>query len=121
MSKRTRVHRLPTARRRRPLRSLAVWALVAAVGGAAVFLVAYAATNGGGGEDRFAAQVAETPSDSAGAQPFQGGPRLYLPVEAVDLGQVPLNTEVSHAFDLRNVGDATLKIEDVQVKALEGC
>jgi hypothetical protein len=34
---------------------------------------------------------------------------------------VPLNTVVSHAFDLRNVGDAALRIEDVQVKMLEGC
>ena len=119
MAKSRRARRSPVARRRR-LRSLAVWALVAAVASAAVFLVVYAATNGGAKEP-FAAQVAETPSDSAGGQPFQGGPRLYLPVESVDLGQVPLKTVVSHAFDLRNVGDATLKIEDVQVKMLEGC
>ena len=118
MAKNKRARRSPAARRR--LRSLAVWALVAAVASAGVFLVVYAATNGGGKEP-FAAQVAETPSDSAGGQPFQGGPRLYLPVESVDLGQVPLNTVVSHAFDLRNVGDATLKIEGVQVKMLEGC
>jgi hypothetical protein len=121
MSKKRRVHRPPTARRRRRLRSLAVWALVAAVAGGAVFLVAYAATSGGAGKDRFTAQVAETPSDSAGGQPFQGGARLYPPVKSVNLGQVPLNTVVSHAFDLRNVGDAALRIEDVQVKMLEGC
>jgi hypothetical protein len=120
MSKKRRNHSPPTPRTRRRLRSLAVWALVAAVAGAAAFLVIHAATSGGGKEP-FAAQVAETPSDSAGAQPFQGGPRLYLPVASVDLGQVPLETVVSHAFDLRNVGDATLRIEDVQVKMLEGC
>jgi hypothetical protein len=120
MSKKRRVHRPPTPRSRHCSRSLAVWALVAAVAGAAAFLVIHAATSGGGKEP-FAAQVAETPSDSAGAQPFQGGARLYLTVASVDLGQVPLETEVSHAFDLRNVGDATLMIEDVQVKMLEGC
>jgi len=119
MSKKRRAHRPPTPRSHR-LRSLAVWALVAAVAGAAAFLVIHAATSGGGKEP-FTAQVAETPSDSAGAQPFQGGPRLYLPVASVDLGQVPLETVVSHAFDLQNVGDATLSIEDVQVKMLEGC
>jgi hypothetical protein len=121
MAKRRRVHRLPTARGRRRSRSLAIWALVAAVAGAAAFLVVYATTSGGGGKERFAAQVAETPSGSAAGQPFQGGPRLYLPVKSVDLGQVPLKTVVSHAFDLRNVGDATLRIEDAQVKMLEGC
>ena len=119
MSKKRTVHRPPTPRRHHRLRSLAVWALVAAAG-AAAFLVIHAATRGGGKEP-LAAQVAETPSVSADAQPFQGGPRLYLPVASVDLGQVPLKTVVSHAFDLRNVGDATLRIEDVQVKMLEGC
>jgi hypothetical protein len=120
MSRKRRVHRPSTARGHRRSRSLALWALAAAFAGAATFLVVQAATSGGGKEP-FAAQVAETPSDSAGGQPFLGGPRLYLPVESVDLGQVPLKTVVSHAFDLRNVGDATLRIEDVQVKMLEGC
>jgi len=120
MARKSRAHRPPTARRRRRSRSLAVWALVAAVASAGVLVVVYAATSGGS-KERFAAQVAETPSDSAGGQPFQGGARLYLPVESVDLGEIPLKTVVSHAFDLRNVGDATLRIEDVQVKMLEGC
>jgi hypothetical protein len=39
----------------------------------------------------------------------------------VDLGQVPLDTPVSYAFEFANVGDDTLRIEGVDVKMLEGC
>jgi hypothetical protein len=109
---------------RRQLQPLAIWALIAAVAGAAAFLVVYAATSGGGSgsaKTDFSAQIAKTPSDASAGQPFQGGPRLYFPVESMDLGQVPFNTMVSESFDLKNVGDSTLKIEDVQVKMLEGC
>jgi hypothetical protein len=95
--------------------------LIAAVAGAAAFLVVYAVSTGGGDKDEFTAQVVETPSDPSEGQPFQGGPRLYVPVEGVDLGQVPFHKVVSHSFDLRNVGDAALTVEDVQVKMLEGC
>jgi hypothetical protein len=106
------------------LSPLVTWALIAAVAGAAAFLVVYAATSGGGSgsaKTDFSAQIAKTPSDASAGQPFQGGPRLYFPVESMDLGQVPFNTMVSESFDLKNVGDSTLKIEDVQVKMLEGC
>jgi hypothetical protein len=112
------------ATRRRSLPPLAIWGLIAAVAGTAAFLVVYAATSGGGNGSAstdFSAQTAQTPSDASQGQPFQGGPRLYFPVASMDLGQVPFNTPVSESFDLRNVGDAPLKIEDVQVKMLEGC
>jgi hypothetical protein len=112
------------ARRRRRLPPLAIWGLIAAVAGTAAFLVVYAATSGGGSgsaKSDVSAQTAETPSDASKGQPFQGGPRLYFPVASMDLGQVPFNTPVSESFDLRNVGDAALSIEDVQVTMLEGC
>jgi hypothetical protein len=95
--------------------------VIAAVAGTVAFLVAYAATSGGNGKGEFAGQVEETPSDPSKGQPYQGGPRLYAPIQTIDLGQVPFNTVVSKSFDLKNVGDATLKIQDVQVKMLEGC
>lgn len=121
MTERKRVDRPRGARGPRGLRALAVWVFIAGVVGAAVFLVACVATSGGDGKDDFTAETVETPSDPSRGQPFQGGPRLYLPVETVDLGQVPFHQVVSHAFDLRNVGDAALTVEDVQVKMLEGC
>lgn len=121
MAKQKRIDRPRRARRRRGLGTLAVWVLIAGVAGAAALLVVYAATRGGSDKEDFVARIVETPSDPSLGQPFQGGPRLYFPVEGVDLGRVPLHTVVSHAFDLRNVGDATLRVEDVQVKMLEGC
>ena len=109
------------ARWRRRLGPLAVWGPIAAVVGVVVFLVVYAATSGGGGNGDSSAQVAETASDPSKGQPFQGGPRLYSPVESMDLGQVPYMQEVYESFDVRNVGDQPLSIEDVQVTMLEGC
>jgi hypothetical protein len=112
------------ATRRRRLPPLAIWGLIAAVAGTAAFLVVYATSSGGGGssaDTNSSAQTAETPSDASKGQPFQGGPRLYFPVASMDLGQVPFGKEVSESFDLRNVGDGALRIQDVQVKMLEGC
>ena len=111
-------------KKRRSLPPLAIWGLIAAVASTAAFLVVYAATSGGGNGSADAgssAQTAQTPSDASKGQPFQGGPRLYFPVASMDLGQVPFNTPVSDSFDIRNVGDAPLRIEDVQVTMLEGC
>jgi hypothetical protein len=110
-------------RRHRNLAPLATWTLIAAAAGAVAFLVVYAATSGGGSgaNTDFSAQTAKMPSDPAKGQPFQGGPRLYFPVASMDLGQVPFDTPVSDSFDLRNVGDAPLSIQDVQVNMLEGC
>jgi len=115
---------------RRRLGPLAIWAVIAAAVGATAFVFVYAVTGAGGGSDNdsanhssheSSAQVGETPSDPSKGQPFQGGPRLYFPTASMDLGQVPFMTTVSKSFDLKNVGDAPLKIEDVQVKMLEGC
>ena len=108
-------------RRRRGLGSLSVWILIAAVAGTAAFVVACTASTDGGDKEEFAAEIVETPSDPSGGQPFEGGARLYLPVQGVDLGQVPFHSVVSHAFDLTNVGDAPLTVDDIQVKMLEGC
>ena len=78
--------------------------------GLAVLVVA---CRGGGGGD--------LPADTSGGEPFQGGARAYFPVQSLDLGRVPFNEVVSRSFSVRNVGDAPLRIEDVQVAVLEGC
>ena len=109
------------SRWRRRLGSLAAGGAVATVVGLLVFVVVYSQMSGDGGNDEFVGDVVETPSESQGDEPFEGGPRLYFPVQGVDFGQVPFQTEVSHTFDLKNIGDATLQIQDIQVNMLEGC
>jgi hypothetical protein len=110
-------------RARRWRRRLGSWAapgFIAVAVGLILFLIVYREI---GGEDgsQFKAEIAETPADASKGQPFPGGPRLYLPVEGIDLGRLPIGPKVSYAFALRNVGDAPLSIEDVQVRMLEGC
>ena len=55
------------------------------------------------------------------ATPQAGGPAMAFDLKSVDFGDVPLDTPVNYAFEFSNKGDATLQIEDVQVKTLEGC
>jgi ABC-type lipoprotein release transport system permease subunit len=107
------------ARRRWPrLGSLIAGGFLAAFAGFIVLLVVYGAMSGGHGE--FVPEITETRSESE-AEPFQGGPRLHFPVASIDMGQVPLNTNVSYAFAMANVGDDAAHIEDIGVSVLEGC
>jgi hypothetical protein len=54
--------------------------------------------------------------------PAQGGtPSIVFTEDSVDLGQVPLDQEVRHYFDFKNVGTGTLLIQDVWVRLVEGC
>ncbi len=109
------------ARRRWPrLGSLVLGGVLAAAAGFVVVLIA-AVVMGDKPLDEFASQIIETQSDSHGSGPFQGGPRLHFPVASIDMGQVPLNTNVSYAFAMTNVGDDAAHIEDVDVSVLEGC
>ena len=100
------------------------------IGGAAVALVALAVvvlavvgmTKGGSNENTARSEI--TPAvEEEGTQtaPRAGGPAMAFDVTSVDFGDVPLDTPVSYAFPFANRGDATLQIEDVQVKTLEGC
>ncbi len=75
---------------------------------------------GGGSGSDFEPQISETLSESD-AEPFEGGARLHFPVESIDFGHVPLNTEVGYAFAMTNMGDAEAEIDDVKVTMLEGC
>jgi hypothetical protein len=105
---------------RRRLGRLATGGSIAAVIAGIVFLVVYGQIGGGKGSE-FVPQIAETPSDASKGEPFRGGPRLYFPVESMDLGQVPLSVQIPFDVQLANVGDAALTVEDVSVNILEGC
>lgn len=91
-----------------------------AVAGFAVFLAIEIARGRGGGEEVQPSPTIETRAEAT-PEPFQGGPRLYLPITEVDLGQIPLMENVSYSFDLVNVGDAPLVVSDASVRVLEGC
>lgn len=121
MAKQKRIGRPRRARKPRGLSQLAPWALGAVAAGAIVLLLVYAASRSGTANDSFVAEITETPSAPQAGEAFQGGPRLYFPVAGVDLGRIPFQKVVSHVFELRNVGDSPLTLEDVQVQMLEGC
>jgi len=106
--------------RRRWLRQLGGGAAVVAVAGV-VILAVFGMTRAGGNLDTAPdiTPAAEEKNDEA--TPRGGGPAMSFDVKSVDFGNVPLNTPVSYAFEFANTGDATLQIEDVQVKTLEGC
>ena len=100
------------------------------IGGVAVALVALGIvvlavvgmTKGGGSENTARSEitpVVEEQSTQTAAR--AGGPAMAFDATSVDFGDVPLDTPVSNAFPFANMGDATLQIEDVQVKTLEGC
>ena len=88
---------------------------------AVVVLAIFGMTRAGGNQDAAPdiTPVAEETTEAATSR--QGGPAISFEATSVDFGDVPLNTPVSYAFPFSNTGDATLQIEDVQVKTLEGC
>jgi len=97
-------------------------AVVVALG--VVVLAVFGMTRGGGSSGDSAHNHDVTPiaeEKAAETTPRAGGPAMAFDLKSVDFGDVPLNTPVSYAFPFANTGDATLQIEDVQVKTLEGC
>ncbi len=108
------------SKRRLPrLGSLVFGGILAAVVGFIGLAIVYG-TMGGGGRGEYVPDLIETRSESSG-EPFAGGPRLHFPVDTIDMGDVPLNTNVSYAFAMTNVGDAAAHIKEVDVSILEGC
>ncbi len=111
-----------TPRRRRWLRRFGS-GLAVVVALSVVVLAVFGMTRAGGNQNT-ATQPNITPvaeEKTEGATTRQGGPAMSFEATSVDFGDVPLNTSVSYAFEFSNKGDATLQIEDVQVKTLEGC
>jgi hypothetical protein len=109
-----------TKTRRRSIRKLALTSLAA--GGVLALGVVLALDlinrDRGGPEHQVAVSEAPTAHPSAATA---GGPQLHFSTTAVDLGLVPLNTEVGYAFSYANTGAKLLRIEDVSVRVLEGC
>jgi len=66
------------------------------------------------------AVVTQAPDDHPAAA-ASGGPDLHFTTTSVDLGVLPLGTEVGYAFSYANIGGNALEIEDVNVRAVRGC
>jgi hypothetical protein len=64
--------------------------------------------------------VTQAPDDHPAAA-GTGDPDLHFTTTSVDLGVVPLGTEVGYAFSYANIGAKALEIEDVNVRAVRGC
>jgi len=105
---------------RRWLRQFGVGvAVVAALG---LVVLAVVGMTQGGNQDTAGQNITPVAEEETeGAATRLGGPAMSFDAKSVDFGDVPLDTPVSYAFGFANVGDATLQIEDVQVKTLEGC
>ncbi len=113
-------HKKSSKKRRRWLRQLGGGAAVVVALGFVVLAVV--GMTRGGGTERAAPDITPVTEEKAGETTTRtGGPAMSFDATSVDFGNVPLNTPVSYAFGFANTGDATLQIEDVQVKTLEGC
>lgn len=49
------------------------------------------------------------------------GPDIHFAVRGVDFGDVPLGKEVGYTFSFANVGSELLRVEDVEVRVVQGC
>ncbi len=61
----------------------------------------------------------------AGCSGGSGSPKAVIPEDEVNLGDVPVVTDMSKAvvkqFTIKNEGNSPLKLSNLQVKTLEGC
>jgi type IV secretory pathway TrbF-like protein len=115
-------HKKTPKARQRWLKQLGA-GVVALVALGIVVLAVVGMTKAGGSENT-ARRSEITPvvqEQSTQTASHQGEPAMAFDATSVDFGDVPLDTPVSYAFPFANMGDATLQIEDVQVKTLEGC
>ncbi len=78
-------------------------------------------TRGGGDHaDHPEAAVTKAPDDHPAAT-NSGGAKLHFSTTSTDLGVVPLGKEVGYSFSFANIGGKTLRIGDVNVRAVKGC
>ncbi len=84
------------------------------------FILALDFLGRGGGGAEHEAVVTQAP-DAHPTPASTGGPDLNFTTTSVDLGLVPLGKEVGYAFSYANTGAKTLRIEDVNVRAVRGC
>jgi hypothetical protein len=108
----------PPSRRRRqkPATRRGPWLLI----GGAVIAVAFtavvlAAVLGGGGDKASPASSVDVPIPAA----TTSGVEVAQP--SVDLGRVPLNELVNHAFVLKNTNDRAVELGVPAIEVLDGC
>lgn len=109
-----------TKPRRRSIRKLILTS--AAAGGvlALGIVLALDLINRDRGEHQHETIASEAPATHPTAA-TAGEAQLHFSTTSVDLGLVPLNTEVGYAFSYANTGAKLLRIQDVSVRVLEGC
>ena len=66
------------------------------------------------------AAITKAPDDHPAAT-NSGGAKLHFSTTSTDLGLVPLGKEVGYTFSFANIGGKTLRIGDVNVRAVKGC
>ena len=68
-----------------------------------------------GADEKPAPAAKEPPNGQSAAEAkAQGGPRMSIEKETVDLGEVLKGSTASAAFEIRNTGDQVLKILDAR-------
>ncbi len=97
-------------------RVLFAMAALTLLGLGAVVAIATLASKGGG-------EHTPRETDAAGheVEATSAGPDIHFAARGVDFGVVPLNKEVSYSFSFANVGNDVLRIQDLQVRVVEGC
>ncbi len=63
----------------------------------------------------------QSPPASSPAQGSVAGARISVDSDTKDFGQVALDKEVRHSFNVTNAGSETLTLRNVSVKVVEGC
>lgn len=95
-----------------------------AIVGVAIVVAAAMMAFPGGGTDSPSSSAQQPMTNSTAtweAEAFTGGPRLAVDRANHDEGAVPYGYTVSAAFQLRNVGDQPLTLNEMSVNILEGC
>ena len=101
--------------------------LLGIVGGSILVLGAAIAVEllmnrGGGDGDHAEHQAAMTNAPTDHPSPAaSGGPDLHFSTTSADLGLVGLGKDVGYSFSFENTGAKTLRIGDVNVRAVKGC
>ncbi|MHB1002312.1 MAG: Ig-like domain-containing protein [Thermoleophilia bacterium] len=61
-----------------------------------------------------------TETETADPATADGG-KLEIAETTYDFGAVPVGETVTRSFEIRNAGDGTLRLGELEVKRLEGC
>jgi hypothetical protein len=117
-----RTGRQEAARKRRRQRQLLK--IGGTIAGVAIIVAVTMIAFTGGEKDSpssTAGQPMTQPEATWDAEAFTGGPRLAVDRAVHDEGPVAYGHEVHAAFQLRNVGDQPLTLDEMSINTLEGC